>query len=159
MKKIALILGLFLCLSFVAAKPIMDPATPQYNTGQNSPNQNAPIINWDKEKGNSEIVSGTQTQESDSGSGSLLTKWVWNGKECVKADILSVPFTIGARSTYMYPYVVVKTNSDGSRVIRRILPGRIGVAFNSETMSVEPNPNCDTSQINVAPLEPNWFRR
>jgi hypothetical protein len=149
MKKIALILGLFLCLSFVAARPIMDPATPQviYNTDSPVTHNTVPSTPTQKQ----------QSQTSDEG-GSLLTKWVWNGKECVKADILSIPFTIGARSTYMYPYVTVKTNTDGSRVIRRILPGRIAVAFNPETRAVQWTPDCSHNRIDVQPLEPNWFR-
>ena len=149
MKKLALILSLLLCLSFVAARPIMTPATPQDVSNTDPPTNALP---------KPAQIQTKQTQTQTDEGGSLLTKWVWNGEECVKADILSVPFTIGARSTYMYPYVVVKTNSDGSKVIRRILPGKIAVAFNQETRKVQFTPVCDHSKIDTKPLETNWFR-
>jgi hypothetical protein len=93
-------------------------------------------------------------------SSSTPTKWVFNGNECVKADILSVAFTVNDEKNYKFPHIVIGTDKwTGKTIIKRIIKGSNKIAIDKDTRKYQKNPTCDTSKIETTLINHNWLNK
>ena len=102
----------------------------------------------------------TTSSKTSNGKGAiLLTKWGWDGKECVKRDIYSRPFLSKKDSKFNSNYVIVGDEIKGGYVWRvRVISGNFGIVRKDSGYGLQREPNCDTSQTNVEPLSLGWYR-
>lgn len=149
-KTFLLVFSMFLVLGFVSASSFGSSegkvVKQHFDTSKNNPTPTPSSSSGESNNNPTPIYS----------SGSLKTRWVYNGEECVKANVLSVPFTIGKNSKYLYPYKFLGFTDDGKQRIQRILSGEKATPINPITWKYENKPNCDKSVINTEPLAYRW---
>ena len=85
----------------------------------------------------------------------FVTQWALVDGECVKADVLTVPYTAPSNSVTNVPHVVLKTFADGSRRVSQIREGKFGIVIDMETRKVIKEPNC--LDPNKGFMDWNWF--
>jgi len=155
MKLIAIMLGMVMLVSLVSALGISN-----HPIGIDNPDRtiSPPIeVKPRIETPTNPQPSSSSNTVTGSKSSTLVTRWVHDGIECRKADVLSKPFIISKNSLFMLPHLQVGTTPSGDKVMQRIFSGKNGIVIDFNTRKVIKEPTCLQSTENAL-LDWDWFK-